>query len=439
MLTRLGPVRVASLHRLASLLLLATACAATHAAPTASPIMSPPSPGTPAGTPSDSPPVAPAGPSFADDIAFLRAHGGVEVLEDPGPSHGRVAVSPQYQARVMTSAVAPGAPSLGWIHRAFIASGTRGTAFDNYGGEDRFWLGPEGGQFGLYFPPGAPFTFDRWQTPHELQEGAWEVTARARSRITMRRAMHVTSYAGTAFDLEVTRTVAMLAADEVERRLGAPLPPGVDLVAFETTNRVTNTGARAWTRDAGLPSIWILAMYNPAPDAHVIIPFGPGRGEVVNDRYFGKVPGARLAVDAARGYLVFTCDGKLRSKIGVGPARARSVLGSYSAAARLLTLVSFDPPPAAATSSDGYVNSMWEHQEAPFAGDVVNSYNDGPVAPGQPPLGGFYEIETSSPALALAPGASAVHTQRTLHLTGERASLEPLAARALGLPELRLP
>jgi hypothetical protein len=76
---------------------------------------------------------------------------------------------------------------------------------------------------------------------------------------------------------------------------------------------------------------------------------------------------------------------------------------------------------------------MWEHQKEPYAGDVVNSYNDGPTAPGKPALGGFYELETSSPALALAPKATAEHTHRTLHFVGEKASLNAIAEAALGV------
>ena len=93
--------------------------------------------------------------SFEDDLAFMRGHQPLSVLSSSGG--GRVAVSPGWQGRVMTSAVAPDAPSLGFVNRPFIAAGRAGTAFDNYGGEDRFWLGPEGGQHGLYFAPGAPF------------------------------------------------------------------------------------------------------------------------------------------------------------------------------------------------------------------------------------------------------------------------------------------
>ena len=95
-------------------------------------------------------PTSPAAvPTFADDLSFLQRHGEVIVLETT--SGGRVALSAKYQGRIMTSAVEPTGLSLGWIHRRFIDEGKTGTQFDNYGGEDRFWLGPEGGQYALYF------------------------------------------------------------------------------------------------------------------------------------------------------------------------------------------------------------------------------------------------------------------------------------------------
>jgi hypothetical protein len=67
---------------------------------------------------------------------------------------------------------------------------------------------------------------------------------------------------------------------------------------------------------------------------------------------------------------------------------------------------------------------------------VINSYNDGPTAPGKPSLGGFYEIETSSPAAALAPGESLEHVHATLHVVGTAASrgaLDALARKVLGV------
>jgi hypothetical protein len=74
---------------------------------------------------------------------------------------------------------------------------------------------------------------------------------------------------------------------------------------------------------------------------------------------------------------------------------------------------------------------MWEIQREPYKGDTINSYNDGPVAPGQPPLGPFYELETSSPALALAPGQRYTHLHRTIHLSGPEADLDRISRATL--------
>ena len=82
---------------------------------------------------------------------------------------------------------------------------------------------------------------------------------------------------------------------------------------------------------------------------------------------------------------------------------------------------------------DGCVNSLWAQQPEPFGEDVLNSYNDGPVEPGKPSLGGFYEIETKPAAAALAPGAIFEHVHATLHVVGDKDALDPLAKCVLGV------
>ncbi|MEN8256186.1 MAG: DUF6786 family protein, partial [Verrucomicrobiota bacterium] len=49
-------------------------------------------------------------------------------------------------------------------------------------------------------------------------------------------------------------------------------------------------------------------------------------------------------------------------------------------------------------------------------------------------LGPFYELESSSPALALQPGASGTHIQTIVHLYGDEAELQQvLSAVAPGV------
>ena len=74
----------------------------------------------------------------------------------------------------------------------------------------------------------------------------------------------------------------------------------------------------------------------------------------------------------------------------------------------------------------------------PYSGDAINSYNDGPPAPDKPPLGPFYELETSSPALSLGSGERYTHVHRTFHFVGSEEDLDRIcrATLRIGLGEV---
>jgi hypothetical protein len=371
---------------------------------------------------------APAADRFASDLAFLRQHTDIVLLSDP--SGAQVAVAPGYQGRVMTSTAGDGA-SFGWIGRTAVAGGQRQPHMNVFGGEDRFWLGPEGGQYSLYFRPGDPFDLSHWQVPEPIDWGAWNSSERSSSSVRFTKRMTLTNYSNTTLDIEVDRAVRLLNGQDAAIHLGTTPGAGIRMVGYESANTVINVGGTAWRPESGLISIWILGMFNPSPQTTIAIPFAPGAeatlGAIVNDAYFGKVPGDRLIVKD--GIVFFRGDGQYRSKIGLSPSRARDVAGSYDAAGRVLTLVQYTRP----ADATRYVNSMWEIQREPYKGDVINSYNDGPPAPGQPPLGPFYELETSSPALSLAPQERYTHVHRTFHFAGPEAELDRLARATLGV------
>ena len=367
---------------------------------------------------------------FRADVDFLKQYAEVALLAGEGGAE--VAVCPGLQGRVMTSSAGGAdAPGFGWINRELIASGLNNAHINAFGGEDRFWLGPEGGQFSIFFKAGEPFDLDHWWTPPSVNEGAFDVVTREAGRIEFGKTMRLVNYSGTAFDLKVGRVVRTLGRAEAEALLGIALPAGLKLAAFVSENTLTNTGASAWRKETGLLSVWILGMFNPAPRMTVVVPFRPGPesvlGPAVNDAYFGKVPADRLVV--MDGVLFFKGDGLRRSKIGISPLRAKNVLGSYDPDLGVLTIVQFNFP----GGIRDYVNSMWQIQDNPYGGDVVNSYNDGPAQPGAKPLGPFYELETSSPAAALEPGVSLVHIHRTVHLVGSRQDLDRVALAVFGL------
>lgn len=366
--------------------------------------------------------------TFGDDLDFLDQHTDLVILSDE-TGEAQVAVSPTMQGRVLTStASGRGGTSFGWINRTVIASGERQEHINVFGGEDRFWLGPEGGQYSIYFAPGDPFDLDHWYVPAGIDWEPFTVTGQSADRVSFVKSMQLKNYSGTTFDLRVDRDVRLISGQEVEDHLGVVPGTGVRLVAFESVNTVTNTGSEAWTKEHGLLSVWILGMYIPSPATTVVIPYiaSSDEAQIVNAAYFGEVPPDRLVIDDQ--VIYFRGDGEYRSKIGLSKARSKPTFGSYDGINQVLTLVQYTLPDGEAE----YVNSMWELQDEPYSGDVINSYNDGPPAPGVPPLGPFYELETSSPAMALEPGASHTHVHRTIHLQGPKEALDQISVAILG-------
>ena len=372
-----------------------------------------------------------ASPTFGEDVDFLRRHTPTVVLSDPRGA-ARVAICPALQGRVAVStAGGDSGSSFGWLNRALIASGQLVPHMNVFGGADRFWLGPEGGQFSLFFAPGAPQDLAHWQTPAPIDAEPFALAVEAQDHAVLRKTMRLTNASGTVFDLEVEREVRLHPIARIWQEVGAAANGRVAVVGFETRNRVTNRGPAAWRRESGLISIWIAGTFAPSPSTILVLPYRlPSEsdlGPVVNDRYFGRVPAHRLLT--REGAVYFRGDGQHRAKIGIPPRYARAALGSYDADAGLLTIVSY-PQPAGARD---YVSSLWEQQSDPYGGDAVNAYNDGPATPGAAPFGPFYELETSSPALALGPGESAEHVQRTLHFAAAPEDLDLVARGALGV------
>lgn len=368
--------------------------------------------------------------SFGYDLDFLKKYHPDLVLLSDEAQQAQLIVLPAYQGRAMTSTLEGDAgASFGWVNHELIASGSPAEHMHVFGGEDRFWMGPEGGQFSIFFKKGVPFDFEHWFVPKELDTEPFNLIGNTRTEARLEKTMRLENYSGTVFDLAVQRNIRLLDRTEIEVLPGFPLPENLKLVCFESENMLTNTGKKAWDKDSGLLSIWIASMLNASPGTTVAIPYRQGDeqalGKIVTDHYFGKIPPERLQV--ADGLLLFRADGQQRGKLGIAPSRAFPVAGAWDAENEVLTLAQFSLP-AGATD---FVNALWEFQDEPFAGDVINSYNDGPNDTGTQ-MGAFYELESSSPAAALQPGASIRHLHRTMHLKGSLAELDEVAQQVLG-------
>ncbi len=364
--------------------------------------------------------------SFGTDLEFLKKHQQTIVLTAPDDDSAQVAVVGALQGRVMTStANGTSGNSYGWLNYKLLESGKFTPHMSAFGGEDRFWIGPEGGQFSIYFQEGKKFVFDDWQVPPVIDSEPFDLVSSDKTKAVFRKAASLINYSGTKFDVVIDRSVEALSKIAIETTINFPLKD-VKTVAYETVNTITNQGPD-WNKETGLLSIWILGMFNPTPQTTVVVPFvgGADNKNKINDSYFGKVPAERLIVEDS--VLYFKADGKHRSKIGLPPSIAKPVMGSYDAEKGVLTIVSYDLDP-----TGDYVNSMWEIQKEPFKGDAANSYNDGPVEDGTQ-MGPFYELESSSPAKALKKGESLTHRSRTYHFEGDKMALNAVARRMLGV------
>ena len=369
--------------------------------------------------------------TFGFDLQFLKQyHKDLILLGDGSDSGAQIIILPAYQGRVMTStADGNGGMSFGWINYDLIDSNKEEEHFHAFGGEERFWLGPEGGQFSIFFKKGDPFDFDHWYVPKAIDTEPFILVSSSKTEANFQREMYLKNYSGFEFNLRVNRHIRLLSKTEIPLLLGFPLPENLQIVGFESNNSITNTGNTPWTKEKGLLSIWILSMFNAGNKTTIAVPYKQGNendlGKLVTDDYFGKVPVDRLKIK--NGIIFLNADANYRSKIGISPKRALPILASFDQINEVLTIAQFSLPEFPAD----YVNSQWEMQEKPFDGDVVNAYNDGLIDGKQ--MGKFYELESSSPAATLNVGESMHHVHRTIHLKGNSNELNEITKTLLGI------
>ena len=357
--------------------------------------------------------------TYGYDAEYLASKGIPTIELKSADSQSRVLLAPSLQGRVMTSTTGgEEGRSFGWINYKAIAEGMVNPQFNPFGGEERFWIGPEGGPFSWFFKPGEEQIYANWHVPALLDTEAYDVESATGTEAIFVKEETLRNASGTEFTIGLRRVVTILGKAETEELLGMDIPEGVQVVAYRTANTLINRGTTAWTKETGMPSVWILGMYPLSPTTTVFIPYNENHeGRIVNDEYFGKVPSDRL--DVADGMVRFKIDGEYRSKIGLPAGSAKDICASYDPQAGVLNILKYTIPQGPCD----YVNSQWGPQEDHFNGDVINSYNDGPTETGTI-MGPFFEIETSSPAAPLTPGQTLTHTQYTIHLQAPAETLE---------------
>jgi len=368
--------------------------------------------------------------TFGYDLNYLNQKDDNLIVLSGNEGKSQIIVSAKYQAKVFTStAEGLDGTSMGFVNYKFFDAGIIDEHMNGFGGENRFWLGPEGGKYSIYFNKDSEQVFDNWHTPKPIDIEPWHVTSINDRQVAFSKEMEVTNYAGYRLKLRVDRTVSMIETPKIASGLNIKMNSKVKAVGYATDNIIVNTSDFEWTKETGTICIWMLDMFNPAPKAVTFIPFNEGEekelGKIVTSDYFGEVPADRLKI---QGNIIFLkTDGKFRSKLGLNAKRTKAIGGNYDPASKRLTITRFDVDKKAV-----YMNQEWNPGKDPWLGDAMNAYNDGPLADGSI-MGPFLELESVSPAAFLMPGQSLSHKHTVYHFIGEEADLSPITEKLFGI------
>ncbi len=362
--------------------------------------------------------------SFGYDLDFLKKYDSVIVLTN---GESKIIVSSRYQGKVFTSsAEGSNGKSFGWInYKAFDAAPD--PHMNAYGGENRLWLGPEGGIFSLYFRTGDSMVFDNWKTPPPFDTESWNTKSISQNTAILQKKAAFRNYSGFLIDVNIDREITIQTKEEIETALNIELKDSIKYVGYSTSNKLTNTGSQDWTKDTGMPCIWILDMFNPSDSTTIIIPHKPpiSNEKIATTDYFGEINKSRIRRNSTM--IFFKADGKERGKLGVVPGKVLPVAGSYDARDNVLTVTKFS-----VDNQAKYLNQEWKTGNDPFTGDAMNVYNDGPLSNGTQ-MGPFYEIESISPAIPLKQGESFIHEHNVYHFTGNKIMLNAIAQKIFNI------
>lgn len=368
--------------------------------------------------------------TFGYDLNYLSEKDEGLIVLKSEDGQAQIILSAKYQGKVFTS-TAGGLDGMshGFVNYDFFDSGVVDEHMNGFGGEDRFWLGPEGGQYSVYFEPGKEQIYDNWHTPKAIDIEAWDTKNVTSDEAVFSKDTEIKNYQGNILKIAIERKISMLSDQEISNKLGIDVPQSVKSVAYQTDNKIVNNNDFEWTPETGTVCIWMLDMFNPSEKAVTVIPYHVGDekelGKVVTSDYFGEIPADRL-IDTD-GVLYFKTDGKSRGKLGMNAKRTQAVAANYDPVSKRLTIVTFSNNPAAT-----YLNQEWNPEKNPLLGDALNAYNDGPLEDGSI-MGPFLELESCSPAAFLKPNESLTHMHNVYHFIGEESDLSPVCEKLLGV------
>lgn len=363
------------------------------------------------------------------ELIELLRNSGVTPYTLTGRGESVAIVTPSLSGRVLATSFRGHQDSInGFVDADAFRHGMR-DFWDNWGGEDRYWLCPEGGQFGLMFQ-GKENCFANYTVQPGINNQVYRVTEIAASgnNLTMQAEFELVNAKGTQFSLQSTRRITLL--EDCPFTVGTSLE--VESVGFESSSTITNIGQDPWTRDSGALAHWHLGQFPLGDRTVIVIPFRPGSSSdpPVREDYFrefcidGKMPADRYSI--GDGFVLLRADGRCRTKIGQNRSRGTGLIGSIDLDSNRLVFMDYDFYP-----NLQYAASYWYEQTEPYNGDCISVSAEGPSEVGAP-NGRCYELESMSPAMLLPPGQSFTFRTRTMHVRGSQPIVADICRQQLG-------
>lgn len=357
--------------------------------------------------------------TFGYDFSFLKKHIDPIILSN---SNSKIIVSPKLQGRVLSS-TSNGmfGKSYGWLNYKLIESEKFRVGGNGFGGEDRFWLGPIGSKFSLYYN-GKEIESDNWYVPKAIDIETYNVVKKTTSEIEFEKKLKLVNNINTNFNIKLNRQIKLFSISEIEKDLEIEISKNIKVVGFQSKNSIENIG-NDWIEKNGIIAPWILGMFQGTHKSIGIFPVNKKENDSLTiQKYLAEIDKDKLVCSDSA--VFYKTDGAYRSKIGINKINAKPIFGNIDFKNKVLTIITFK-----FNNKGNYLNcDEYNHSEL-YKGDVVSCYNN--ISENN--VSTFFELESAASAKVLKNGERNIHWHNTYHFEGPMTDLEHIAKKLLGV------
>ena len=354
-----------------------------------------------------------------------------------------VVVTPKLVGRVMCMSFdSEDGQATGFVNEKQLRKGCSTSGFaarsgpedgwNDFGGAERIWFAPEGGEYGFFFDPGVEHNMYNYRMSYPLHAVPYKVVDQPSDEksVTFSALIQLVNYRGSKISLEVTRKITVLESCPFAVGLGGSL----DVVGFRSQTWAKNVGLTALNKHTTPLSLWTAGIFNSGKQVIVLLPCRKGPvselGEPVIKEYFRYV--SNLPMDdrtlashwwVSDGCVLIKANGKVQLKLEMQKRRSLGRLASIDLEDYTMTIVDFKLYPELDYAASYFL---------PYDGDLL----DGGAMSSFMNVGdrksretAIYELEFCSPILELQRNETFCHVSDTYQLRGDKASMASICDR----------